>query len=38
MKIQFSIVSTLKNHRAQEADHAGCMPIKEILSLIPERE
>lgn len=28
----------LRNHRAQEADQAGCMPIKEILSLIPERE
>ena len=28
----------LRNHRAQEADQACCMPIKEILSLIPERE
>lgn len=28
----------LKNHRAQEADQTGCMPIKEILSLIPEQE
>lgn len=26
----------LKNHRAKEADEAYCMPIKEILSLIPE--
>lgn len=28
----------LRNHRAQEADQACCMPIKEILNLIPERE
>ncbi len=26
----------LKNHRAKEADETYCMPIKEILSLIPE--
>lgn len=26
----------LKNHRAKEADEAMCMPIKEILTLIPE--
>ena len=28
----------LRNHRAQEADQADCMPITEILSLIPERD
>lgn len=34
--MQKTAESILKNHRAKEADEAYCMPIKEILTLIPE--
>lgn len=34
--MQKTAETILKNHRAQEADETYCMPIKEIISLIPE--
>lgn len=34
--MQKTAETILKNHRAQEADETYCMPIKDILSLIPE--
>lgn len=34
--MQKTAETILKNHRAMEADEAYCMPIKQILSLIPE--